>query len=115
VSAASTTGSTKNPTVTVNDQGHLVVTLRNSQSKAMKVQVKATATIGGKKVTLSSKKVSLKSKTSQKITLTVSKKMRQKLGHKTHALSITATPLTGTKKRATTLNAKIATVTSTKR
>jgi hypothetical protein len=107
VNAAGSAGS-KSPTITVDPKGRLVVTLRNSDKQALKVRVRARATIKGKKVTIATRTITVKAGRSTKVALTVSKATRRKLGRGTHQLEVTATPLTGTNRKAGQLTAKVA-------
>jgi hypothetical protein len=85
----------------------IVVSVRNADRAALKVRVRAQATIGGKQVTIATRTVTVKAGRSAKVALTVSKAQRAKLGHQTHALSITATSLTGKTRTAGVLAAKV--------
>jgi hypothetical protein len=107
-SASSSAGGSKTPTIKVDSKGRIVVSLRNSDKQTLRIRVQAKATIGGKKVTLVTRTVSIKGGHSSKVTLAVSAKMRKRLGHNAHPLTVTATPLTGSKRTASTMTAKIA-------
>jgi 3',5'-cyclic AMP phosphodiesterase CpdA len=105
-SDAGTGTTTKTPTIRVDSKGRIVVSLRNADDKALKVRVRARATIGGKQVTLSTRVITLRAGRSTKVALAIDAKLRKRLGHTTHPLAITATPLSGSE-RGTTLQAKI--------
>jgi hypothetical protein len=107
VNAAGSAGS-KSSTITVDSKGRLVVTLRNSDKRALEVRVLARATIKGKKVPIATRTITVKAGRSTKVALTVSKAARRKLGRGTHQLEVTATPLTGSNRKAGQLAAKVA-------
>jgi hypothetical protein len=107
VDSAGSAGS-KSPTITVDSKGRLVVTLRNSDKQALKVRVLARATIKGKKVTIATRTITVKAGRSTKVALTVDKAARRRLGHATHQLEVTATPLTGSNRKADQLTGKVA-------
>ncbi|HWI73290.1 MAG TPA: collagen-like protein, partial [Baekduia sp.] len=107
VNAAGSAGS-KSPTITVDSKGRLVVTLRNSDKRALKVRVLARATIKGKKVTIATRTITVKAGRSTRVALTVDKAARRRLGRGTHQLEVTATPLTGSNRKVDQVTGTVA-------
>jgi hypothetical protein len=107
VNSASASGS-EQPTITVDSKGRIVVSVRNADAKALKIRVRARATIGGKPVTIATRTITVKAGASAKVALTVDKAARRKLGHGTHKLEVTATPLSGSNRKAGQMTGKIA-------
>lgn len=96
------------PTIKVDAKGRLVVSVRNSDAKALKVRVRARATIRGKRVTIATRTITVKAGRSAKVTLTVDKAARRRLGRGTHTLEVTATPLAGSDRTAGKLEGRVA-------
>ncbi len=83
------------PTITVDSKGDLVVKVSNAAKNAERIQLHAIAIVGGKKVTIASRTVTVKPNHLAKVELSVDKHARAELGHETHPLEVTATPLGG--------------------
>lgn len=96
------------PTITVDSKGRLVVSVRNAETRALRVRVRARATIAGKKVTIATRTITVKAGRSTKVALTVDKAARRRLGRGTHKLEVTATPLTGSNRKAGQLEGRVA-------
>jgi hypothetical protein len=96
-------------TITIDSKGQLVVHLRNAGKQAARLRVRALATITGKKVTIATSTVTVKGGHNEQVDLRVSKQARTRLGHGTHPLEVTATPLgTGSNHKTHTLKARVA-------
>jgi hypothetical protein len=106
VTVASNRG-TAQPTITVDSKGRLVVSVRNADAKALRVRVRARATINGKPVTIATRTITVKAGRSLKVALTVDKAARRRLGRGTHELEVTATPLSGSNRKAGQLKGKV--------
>lgn len=96
------------PTITVDAKGRLVVSVRNADAKVLKVRVRARATIRGKRVTIATRTVTIKAGRSAKVTLTVDRAARRRLGRGTHTLEVTAAPLSGDVRTAGRLQGRVA-------
>jgi len=90
VSVKSTEGGS---TITVDSKGDLVVKVANPDKGAARLRLRALATVDGRKVTISSRTVTVKGGHLEKVELKVSEGARRKLGHQTHPLEVTATPV----------------------
>jgi hypothetical protein len=99
-------GSQNGPTITVDRRGRLVVRVRNAARSAKRVRLVARATIGGRKVTIARRTVTLRAGASSRVTLTVSRANRRKIGRRARPLTVTATPLGGGK--ATSYSGEVA-------
>jgi Leucine-rich repeat (LRR) protein len=107
VDSASASGS-RQPTIKVDAKGRLVVTLRNADDQALRIRVRARATIGGKRVTIATRTITLPAGRAAKVALTVDRAARRQLGRGRHDLEVTATPLTGADRTAGRLTGRVA-------
>lgn len=96
------------PTISVDSKGRLVVSVRNSDSRALRVLVRARAQVAGKMVKIAARTITIKAGQSRNVALEVGQAARRKLGHGTHELEVTATPLTGSNRKAGRLMGKVA-------
>ncbi|MBE2316738.1 collagen-like protein [Solirubrobacter sp. CPCC 204708] len=93
------------PTITVDARGRLVVSVRNAQSRSLRVKVTARATVRGQRVTLATKVVTVRAGRTATVRLSVSASARRKLGGGSHPLSVTAAPVAGGK--SSTLSGRV--------
>lgn len=96
------------PTIRVDSEGRLVVSVRNSASRALRVLVSAQARVAGKMVKIATRTIAIKAGQSRNVALEVGQAARGKLGHDAHELEVTATPLTGSNRKASRLEGKVA-------
>jgi Collagen triple helix repeat (20 copies) len=96
------------PTISVDSKGRLVVRVRNSDSRALRVLVRARARVAGEMVEIATRTITVMAGQSRNVALEVGQAARRKLGHGAHKLEVTATPLTGSNRKAGRLKGKIA-------
>jgi hypothetical protein len=82
-------------TISVDSRGRLVVRVLNSDSRALRILVRARARVAGEMVKIATRTIRLKAGQSSIVTLKVGQAARRKVGHGAHRLEVTATPLTG--------------------
>jgi hypothetical protein len=95
-------------TIRVDRNGRLVISVRNASARSVRVRVRASATVGGRAVTIATRNVSIRGRHSAAVTLRIGAAARKRLGHATHALTITATPLSGADRTTAKLATRIA-------
>lgn len=96
------------PTIRVDSKGRLVVRVRNSGSRALRVLVRARARVAGKMVTIATRRITIKAGQSRNVALEVGQAARRKLGHGSHRLEVTARPLTGSSRKAGRMQGRVA-------
>ncbi len=96
------------PTIRVDSEGRLVVSVRNSDSRALRVLVSARARVAGKMVKIATRTITVKAGQSRNLALEVGQAARRQLGYGVHELEVTVTPLTGSNRKAGRLKSKVA-------
>ncbi len=100
-------GAPSSPTVKVDSRGRLVVTVRNTGRRSVRVRVSARSRIGGRSVTLASRTVTVRAGRTLSVRLTVARATVKRLGRTARPLTITATPLSGTSRRVGRLSTRV--------
>jgi hypothetical protein len=106
--SVSPAGGGSQSTISVDSKGRLVVRVRNTDTQALRVLVRARARIAGKMVTIAARTIRVKAGQTRNVALEVDQAARRKLGHGAHKVEVTATPLSGSNRKAGRLKGRVA-------